>query len=92
MASFDRPTDAPALVGRSFAQPYADVGKRPMWRHLLIRTNASGEFFARQCPLAGCEVVSAATTDSADTLMPLIASAFASYSAAHPRYRFGHDD
>ena len=48
--------------------------------------------FAEQCPMAGREVVSAATTDRADTLMPLIASAFASYSAAHPRYRFGHDD
>jgi hypothetical protein len=30
--------------------------------------------------------------DRADTLMPLLASAFASYSVAHPRYRFGHDD
>jgi hypothetical protein len=42
--------------------------------------------------MAGCEVVSTATTDGADTLMLLIASAFASYSAAHLRYRFGHDD
>jgi hypothetical protein len=44
-----------------------------------------------QRPMASCEVVPAAT-ERADTSMPLIASAFASYSAAHPRYRFGHDD
>ena len=41
---------------------------------------------------AQASLVSAATTDRADTLTPLIASAFASYSTAHPRYRFGHDD
>jgi hypothetical protein len=29
---------------RSFGNFYADVGKRPTWRHLLIRDDTSGEF------------------------------------------------
>jgi hypothetical protein len=29
---------------RSFANFYADVGKRPSWRHLLIRDDPAGEF------------------------------------------------
>jgi hypothetical protein len=29
---------------RSFAKFYADVGKRPTWRHLLIRDDPTGAF------------------------------------------------
>jgi hypothetical protein len=29
---------------RSFANFYFDVGKRPSWRHLLIRDDLTGEF------------------------------------------------
>jgi hypothetical protein len=29
---------------RSFSNFYFDVGKRPTWRHLLIRDDTSGEF------------------------------------------------
>jgi hypothetical protein len=29
---------------RSFGNFYRDVGKRPSWRHLLIRDDTSGEF------------------------------------------------
>jgi hypothetical protein len=29
---------------RSFSNFYADVGKRPTWRHLLIRDDPTGEF------------------------------------------------
>jgi hypothetical protein len=29
---------------RSFANFYRDVGRRPSWRHLLIRDDTSGEF------------------------------------------------
>jgi len=29
---------------RSFANFYLDVGRRPSWRHLLIRDDATGEF------------------------------------------------
>jgi hypothetical protein len=76
---------------KSFSVFYFDNGPRPSWRHLFCR-RYQPPVRAGQCPMAGWANVSAATTDRADTLMPLIASAFASYSAAHPRYRFGHDD
>ena len=29
---------------RSFPNFYSDVGKRPTWQHLLIRTDSSGAF------------------------------------------------
>jgi hypothetical protein len=37
---------------RSFAQFAADVGKRPTWRHLLIRDDTSREFSPATAPLA----------------------------------------
>jgi hypothetical protein len=34
---------------RSFGTFYRDVGKRPTWRHLLIRTDSSAEFSQDNC-------------------------------------------
>jgi hypothetical protein len=34
---------------RSFANFYADVGKCPSWRHLLMRTDTSAEFSPDNC-------------------------------------------
>ena len=76
---------------KSFSVFYCDVHPKPSCG-TAGPPRCQPRMFADQCPMAGREVVSAATTDRADMLIPLIASAFASYSAAHPRYRFGHDD
>jgi hypothetical protein len=63
----------PNEVWCSFVEFYLDVGKRPTWRHLVIRTDPAGEFSPDNCRMAGCEMVSAATTDRGDTLMRLTA-------------------
>jgi hypothetical protein len=51
---------------RSFSNFYFDVGKRPSWRHLLIRDDPAGEFSPGNAPMAGWAKVSTAATDRAD--------------------------
>jgi hypothetical protein len=54
----------------SFSNFYFDVGKRPSWRHLLIRDDQ--RIFSSQLPLAGCSAVSkAATSLDVDQRVPL---------------------
>lgn len=54
---------------RSFANFYSDVGKRPTWRHLLIRDDPAGEFEPGNARWqVGRPKVSMGATDRTDTL------------------------
>jgi hypothetical protein len=53
---------------RSFPYFYADVGKRPSWRHLVIRDDPSGAFEPGNAGWQIFAKVSTAATDRSDTL------------------------
>jgi hypothetical protein len=65
---------------------------RPSWRHLLIRTDPTGEFAPSNARWQVANWYRRATTDGADTFDAAYSEHVRQLFSAHPRYRFGHDD